>query len=166
MQDSGGRRMSPSIIIDISSIKFCDTALLKRLSKYELIADFINEKMQQIQDFQLEKVEAVDFPLDGPQITNIELFMKYIELYLNNRKDIHQRRLPYLLRVLEPSSKGMGIQIFAFTKTVVWPEFEAIQTEILIHLLAALPSFGLRVYQEASGIWINQPRSGQAANPD
>lgn len=166
MQDSGGRRMSPSIIIDISSIKFCDTALLKSLSKYELIADFINEKMQLIQDFQLEKDEAVDFPLDGPQITNIELFMKYIELYLNNRKDIHLRRLPYLLRVLEPSSKGMGIQIFAFTKTVVWPEFEAIQTEILIHLLAALPSFGLRVYQEASGNWINQTRSGQIANPD
>jgi miniconductance mechanosensitive channel len=60
----------------------------------------------------------------------------------------------------------MGIQIFAFTKTVVWPEFEAIQTEILIHLLAALPSFGLRVYQEASGTWINQTRSGQIANPD
>jgi len=152
MQDSGGRRMSPSIIVDINSIKFCDIALLKTFSKYDLIADFINEKIQHIQEFQLENVAGVDFPLDGPQITNIELFMKYIELYLNNHKDIHQRRLPYLLRVLEPSSKGVSIQIFAFTKTVVWPEFEAIQTEILIHLLAAVPYFDLKIYQEASGI--------------
>ena len=82
MQDSGGRRMSPSIIIDISSIKFCDTAILKRLSKYELIADFINEKMQLIKNFKLEKVEDVDFPLDGPQITNIELFIKYSGLMI------------------------------------------------------------------------------------
>lgn len=151
MQDSGGRRMSPSIVVDINSIKFCDTALLQSLAKYDLIADFINEKIQHIQDFQDENVEAVDFPLDGPYITNIELFMKYIELYLTNRKDIHQRRLPYILRVLEPGSKGMPIQIYAFTKTVVWEEFETIQTDILIHLLAAVPYFDLRVYQDVSG---------------
>jgi miniconductance mechanosensitive channel len=166
MWESGGRRMSPSIIIDINSIKFCDIPLLEDLSKYDMLSEYINEKITQIQDFRTEVPEAVDFPLDGPQITNIELFMKYIELYLNNRKDIHQRRLPYVLRAQEPTSRGMPIQIFVFTKTVVWPEFEAIQTEILIHLLAALPSFGLRVYQEASGTWINQTGSGQIANPD
>lgn len=152
MQDSGGRRMSPSVILDISSIKFCSLTLLEDLSKYDIIADFINEKTQEIKDFQLEHAEAIDFPLDGPQITNVELFMKYIELYLNSRKDIHTRRLPYILRVLEPSSKGLPIQIYAFTKTVDWAEFEAIQTDILIHLLAALPYFDLRIYQEASGI--------------
>ena len=78
--------------------------------------------------------------------------MKYIELYLNNRNDIHQRRLPYVLRALEPTSTGMPIQIYAFTKTVVWPEFEAIQTNILLHLLAAVPYFDLKIYQEASGM--------------
>jgi miniconductance mechanosensitive channel len=78
--------------------------------------------------------------------------MKYIELYLNTRKDIHTRRLPYVLRALEPSSKGLPIQIYVFTKTVEWAEFEAIQTDILIHLLAALPYFDLRIYQEVSGI--------------
>lgn len=132
--------------------KFCDIAFLEGLVKYDLIADSINEKIQQIQEFQLENVEAVDFPLDGPQITNVELLLKYIELYLNGRNDIHQRRLPYILRVLDPSSKGLPIQIYAFTKTVVWAEFEAIQTDILLHLLAALPFFSLRIYQEASGI--------------
>ena len=152
MQESGGRRMSPSIVVDITTIKFCDIALLESLAKYDLLADFINEKIQHIQDFQHENAKAVDFPLDGPYITNIELFMKYIELYLNSRKDIHQRRLPYILRVLEPSSKGMPLEIYAFTKTVVWPEFEAIRTEILIHLLAAVPYFELKVFQEASGM--------------
>lgn len=152
MEDSGGRRMSPSIIVDISSVKFCDKVLLASLAKYDLIADFIEEKIQQIQEFQLEQGGAVDFPLDGPQITNVELFMTYIERYLNSRNDIHQRRLPYVLRVLEPSSKGLPIQVYAFTKTVVWADFEAIQTEILLHLLASLPFFDLRIYQEASGI--------------
>ena len=152
MSESGGRRMTPSIILDISSIKFCNLELLEELSKYDIIADFINEKAQEIKDYRLEYAESIDFPLDGPQITNVALYMKYIELYLNSRKDIHTRRLPYVIRALEPSSKGLPIQIHAFTKTVVWPEFEAIQTDILIHLLAALPYFELRSYQEVSGI--------------
>ncbi len=151
MQESGGRRLKKSIILDMSTVKFCDNALFESLGKYDLVAGYIDEKIRQINDFQSQQDESVDFPLDGPYITNVELFMEYIRAYLRSRKDIHQKRLPFVIRMLEPSSRGLPIEIFVFTKTTVWPEFEAIQGDIMIHLLAATPYFDLRIYQEAYG---------------
>jgi miniconductance mechanosensitive channel len=151
MQESGGRRLKKSIILDMSTVKFCDNALFESLGKYDLVAGYIDEKIRKINDFQSQQDESVDFPLDGPYITNVELFMEYIRSYLRSRKDIHQKRLPFVIRMLEPSSRGLPIEIFVFTKTTVWPEFEAIQGDIMIHLLAATPYFDLRIYQEAYG---------------
>lgn len=151
MQESGGRRLKKSIILDMSTVKFCDNALFESLGKYDLVAGYIDEKIRQINDFQSQQDESVDFPLDGPYITNVELFMEYIRAYLRSRKDIHQKRLPFVIRMLEPSSRGLPIEIFVFTKTTVWVDFEAIQGDIMIHLLAATPYFDLRIYQEASG---------------
>jgi miniconductance mechanosensitive channel len=152
MQESGGRRMKKSIILDMSTVKFCDQALFESLGKYDLIADYIDETIRSIDEFQSLQEESVDFPLDGPYITNVELYMEYIRAYLRTRKDLHQKRLPFVIRLLEPSSRGLPIEIFVFTKTTVWQEFEAVQGDIMIHLLAATPYFDLRIYQEASGI--------------
>jgi miniconductance mechanosensitive channel len=151
MQESGGRRIKKSIILDMGTVKFCDRELFESLRKYDLITEYIDEKVQQIDEFKSQHDDGVDFPLDGPYITNVELFMKYIRAYLRSRKEIHQKRLPFVIRMLEPSSRGLPIEIFVFTKTTVWAEFEAIQGDIMIHLLAATPYFDLRIYQEASG---------------
>jgi miniconductance mechanosensitive channel len=152
MQESGGRRIKKSIILDMSTVKFCDNELFESLGKYDLITGYIDEKIRQINDFQSQHDESVDFPLDGPYITNVELFMEYIRAYLRSRKELHQKRLPFVIRMLEPSSRGLPIEIFVFTRTTDWVEFEAIQGNIMIHLLAATPYFDLRIYQEASGM--------------
>ena len=152
MEESGGRRIKKSIILDLSTVKFCDQALFESLGKYDLIAEYIDEKIRDINDFQSSKDESVDFPLDGPYITNVELYMEYIRAYLRTRKDLHQKRLPFIIRMLESSSRGLPIEVFVFTKTTVWAEYEAVQGDIMIHLLAATPYFNLRIYQEASGM--------------
>jgi len=152
MQESGGRRIKKAIILDMSTVKFCDQQLFESLGKYDLIADYINETIRSIDEFQSQQEESVDFPLDGPYITNVESYMEYIRAYLRTRKDLHQKRLPFVIRMMEPSSRGLPIEIFVFTKTTVWVEFEAVQGDIMIHLLAATPYFDLRIYQEASGI--------------
>jgi miniconductance mechanosensitive channel len=152
MEESGGRRIKKSIILDLSTVKFCDQALFESLGKYDLIADYINDKIRDIEEFQSQQEESVDFPLDGPYITNVELYMEYIRAYLRTRKDLHQKRLPFIIRMLESSSRGLPIEVFVFTKTTVWAEYEAVQGDIMIHLLAATPYFNLRIYQEASGM--------------
>lgn len=150
MEESGGRRIKKSIILDLNTVKFCDQALFESLGKYDLIAEYIDGKIRDINDFQSSKDESVDFPLDGPYITNVELYMEYIRAYLRTRKDLHQKRLPFIIRMLESSSRGLPIEVFVFTKTTVWAEYEAVQGDIMIHLLAATPYFNLRIYQEAS----------------
>lgn len=152
MEESGGRRIKKSIILDVSTVKFCDQALFESLGKYDLIAEYIDEKIRDIDEFQSSKDESVDFPLDGPYITNVELYMEYIRAYLRTRKDLHQKRLPFVIRMLESSSRGLPIEIFVFTKTTAWAEYEGVQGDIMIHLLAATPYFDLRIYQEASGM--------------
>jgi len=148
ISESGGRRLKVSITVDMDSIKFCDMALLGKLAKYDLISDIVNEQIKQIQDHQLADVRPADFPLDGPQITNVQLYMKYAEAYLRTTKDIRQRRFPFLVRALQPGSEGLPIEIYVFTKNVDWAKFETIQSEVMIHLIAAAPYFGLLVYQQ------------------
>jgi len=116
-------------------------------SKYDLITDTVNEEIEKIKVHNLDAVEAPDFPLDTPLITNIQLYMRYITLFLGNRKDLHTRRLAPVVQTSDPGSEGIPIDIFAFTKATDWVEYAAIQDEIILHLIAAAPYFELKLYQ-------------------
>ena len=152
MRDSGGRRIQRPIRIDMTSMKICDDAMLLELSKIDLIHDHLDKRTKEIKSYQVEHADHYDSPLDGPQITNTELFRVYIDLYLRSREDIHHAGLPFLIRSLEPTPTGLPIEIYVFTKTTKWEEYESIQSEIFDHLLAAARHFGLRVFQEPTGM--------------
>ena len=152
MQESGGRRIQRSILIDMTSMRFCDDNMLTEISKIDLIQNYLNKKIDQIKSYRERFQDHYDSPLDGPQITNTELFRVYIETYLRSRKDIHQKGLPFLVRSLESTPTGLPIEIYIFTKTTIWEEYEAIQSEIFDHLLAAALHFRLRVFQEPTGM--------------
>ena len=134
------------------TIKFCDPDLLNRLSKIDLIHDFLVEKIAAIESYKQQNLANYDSPLDGPQLTNIEIFRTYIAAYLRNRPDIHQDGKPFLVRVLSPNPTGLPIELYIFARTTKWEEYEAIQAEIFDHLLAAAPNFDLRVFQEPTGM--------------
>lgn len=152
MKESGGRRIQRSLSVDMVSIKFCDPDLLDRLSKIDLVHDFLEEKIEAIESYKKDHIAHYNSPLDGPQITNIEVFRTYITSYLRNRSDIHQKGLPFLVRVLSPNPTGLPIELYIFAKTTQWEVYEAIQAEIFDHLLAAAPNFDLRVFQEPTGL--------------
>jgi miniconductance mechanosensitive channel len=108
--------------------------------------------------------EPFDFPLDGPQITNLELFMAYLAAYLKRRKDLHQRRLAPVLQISEPGSDGIAVEIYAFTKATGWVEHKTTRDEITIHLLAAAPYFDLRMFQESTDVeFLVMKREGKLA---
>lgn len=152
MRESGGRRIQRSFNVDLVSIKFCDAALLDRLTKIDLIHEYLTQKIFHQDAYRKEHADHYDSPLDGPQMTNIEVFRTYITAYLNNRTDIHHDNLPFLVRALSPNPTGLPIEIYIFTKTTEWTEYEGIQAEIFDHIMAAAQSFDLRVFQEPTGL--------------
>jgi miniconductance mechanosensitive channel len=152
MQESGGRRIKRSILIDMNSIVFCDQDAISEFRKIDLIQDYLTERLRVIDQFRTDNAELIDSPLDGPQITNVEIYRSYIEAYLKNRDDIHQKGLTFLIRALAPARDGLPIEVYAFSKTTDWVKYEGIQGEIFDHLLAAAPVFGLQVFQEPTGL--------------
>jgi miniconductance mechanosensitive channel len=152
MQESGGRRIKRSILVDMTSIKFCDENMLQDLSRIDLIQEYLEDRLQAIEDFCRDHPTKYDSPLDGPQITNIEVFRAYITAYLKNRPDIHRDGQPFLVRTLAPNPTGLPIELYIFTRTIQWEEYETIQSEIFDHLLAAAGHFELRVFQEPTGM--------------
>jgi len=147
MIESNARRMKQSISLNLNSVKFCNTTLLESLARYDLIHDFVVENIEAIKDYKAERRAEVDFPLDGPQITNLQLFIYYAEAYLKSRKDVRTKRYPFVLRTMEPGPKGLPFEIYIFLKASSWEQYEVIQTEITNHLIAALPYFELKAFQ-------------------
>lgn len=152
MKESGGRRIQRSLTVDMVSIKFCDREMLECLQKIDLLSDFLAEKTARQEAYQREHADHFDSPLDGPQITNIEVFRAYITAYLKTRPDIFTSGMPFLVRVLAPSPTGLPVELYVFAKTTQWEVYETIQAEIFDHLLAAANYFDLRVFQQPTGL--------------
>jgi len=152
MQESGGRRIKRSIQLDQTTIRFCTPQMIERYCKIDLIADFIAQRKNEIAVYKNAHGKS-DSPLDGPQLTNAEVFRVYVECYLKNHPGIHTRNknMDFLIRELEPSPTGLPVEVYVFTKTTKWDEYEHIQAQIFDHLLAAAEFFDLRVFQEPAG---------------
>ncbi|MGD8552023.1 MAG: mechanosensitive ion channel family protein, partial [Anaerolineales bacterium] len=152
MQESGGRRIKRSIYLDLGSIRFCDEDMLARFRKVDILQNYLDHKLNEIQSENQGKGIEMDSPLDGRQLTNLGTFRAYIEEYLHNHPHIHQQGMTFLVRQLAPGPKGVPLEIYVFTKTTEWVAYEKIQADIFDHLLASVPLFDLRVFQEPTGM--------------
>ncbi len=81
-------------------------------------------------------------------LTNIGTFRAYIESYLKQNENLDTENMTFLVRQLSPTNQGVPIQIYTFTKTTDWVEYENIQSDIFDHLIAVLHKFDLRAYQD------------------
>lgn len=150
MTESGGRRISRSIFIDMNSIKFCDEEMIAKYNTIQVLKKYLEEKQKEVDNWNKQNNIDGTIPVNGRRITNIGTFRAYLENYLKNRKDINQN-LTFLIRQLAPTEHGLPIQIYVFTNTTEWGKYEAIQSDIFDHILAVIPYFGLKVYQTPSG---------------
>jgi miniconductance mechanosensitive channel len=150
MEESGGRRIKRAISVDLNSIRFCDRAELERFSSIDPVREYLEARLS-ASDQRGSALKDAGRASTTPQVTNMEVFQAYVANYLRGRPDLHQDGMTLLVRQLDPGSTGLPLEFYAFTKTVKWEEFEAIQAEITDHLLGALPQFHLRVFQEPTG---------------
>jgi miniconductance mechanosensitive channel len=152
MQEAGGRRIKRSIHVDVTSVRFCDEDMISRLRKIDLIKNYVEAELAALEQWNREHHANPCSPVNGRQITNLSAFREYVSAYLRSRADLHQDKMTLLVRQLEPGPSGLPIEVYAFTTTVDWIEYEEIQAEIFGHLVAAVPEFGLRLFQEPAGI--------------
>ncbi len=153
MEQSKGRRIARAINIDIKSIKFCDDEMLNKFKRIKLIRDYINQKQEEIEQFNKEQGITDEDTVSRRRLTNIGIFRQYIEIYLEKNPKIQPNKPPFIIMVrhLQPTDKGLPIQIYAFSKEQKWAIYEKVQADIFDHILAVIPEFQLRVFQNPSG---------------
>jgi len=151
MKEAGGRRIKRSVLLDQQSIHFLSPEENKKLHRFNLLDQYLVDKQADI-DMWNEKLEAWGKePVNTRRITNIGCFRAYVTNYLKHHPSIRQD-LTLMSRQLDPTADGLPLEIYCFTNTIQWAEYEGIASDIFDHLLAILPEFGLRVFQHPSGI--------------
>lgn len=150
MQESGGRRIMRSLHINVQSIKFVSPEDRERFKKYYLLADYITQRQQEIEHFNADHNIDTSELINGRRMTNIGVYRQYILAYLKNHKRIRQD-MTLLVRQLPIQDRGIPIEIYCFTNTTVWTEYENIQADIFDHLVAASAFFDLELFQQPSG---------------
>ena len=156
MQECGGRRIKRSIFIDIDSIKFCDEKMLEKFQKIELLKNYLEQKIAEIQKDNKNKNVDMSSMVNARRLTNIGTFRAYIEAYLRDHKKI-SHDLTFLVRQLAPGPTGLPIEMYVFTNDVRWVNYEDIQADIFDHLLAVIKEFDLRTYQYPGAPWYGGP---------
>ncbi len=150
MQESGGRRIKRSLYLDQTSIQFLDEETCRRLQRFSLLSPYLHDKQEELEVWNAKLADQRNEIVNTRRITNIGTFRVYVERYLRNHPGIHQD-MTFIVRQLAPTSAGLPLEIYCFTNTVSWVPHESIQSDIFDHLLAILPEFGLRVFQNPSG---------------
>jgi len=149
MQEAGGRRIKRALYLDQHSVGFVDAPMLAELEQFAVLGDYLREKQAELQQYnaglQAKGVAAVN----ARRVTNLGTFRAYVERYLKHHPGIHTE-MTLLVRQLQPTTEGLPLEIYCFTRSTAWGEYEGVQSDVFDHLLAILPAFGLRVFQASS----------------
>jgi len=150
MDESGGRRIKRAVIIDVTSIKFCDAEMLERFKKIDFISEYVARKIEEVSAHNRELEVDESLLINGRHLTNVGTFRAYLQHYLRSHPRVHQD-MTFLVRQLAPTEHGLPIEIYVFSNDQAWVSYEAIQADIFDHVLAVLPLFDLRPFQVPTG---------------
>jgi miniconductance mechanosensitive channel len=151
MTASGGRRIKRSVFVDMASIRFLTDDELDRLENFAVLGDYIRRKREEISEYNRTYGDDANLVVNSRRLTNIGTFRAYLKRYFQNHSKVRQD-MTMLVRQLAPTSEGLPIEIYVFTNTTAWGEYEDIQSDIFDHVLSIVSEFGLRVFQTPSGM--------------
>ncbi len=146
MQKSEGRRIKRHLLIKSSSVLFIDNEKLEDLKKIQILTQYIEEKKKEIDAFNLQNDRDKALSLNGRNLTNLGLFRKYIVKYLENQPGLN-KKMHLVCRQLQPTSEGIPLEIYAFSKDKKWENYEYLIADIFDHIMAAVPYFGLEIFE-------------------
>lgn len=150
MFESGARRIKRTLRIDASTVRFLDDDEVRALMRFRLLHDYLEVKQQEVEQTNRVLLGENTDPVNRRRLTNLGTFRAYGIAFLRAHPDIHQDLL-LNLRMMEPDSQGIPIEVYCFSNRTGWTDYERIQGDIFDHLFAILPELGLRLYQAPSG---------------
>jgi miniconductance mechanosensitive channel len=150
MSESGGRRIRRALLLDQGAVHFLEPEERERLRRFAVIDDYLARKREELDAWNATLIAAGRDPVNTRRVTNLGTFRAYVEAWLRAHPRIRQD-MTLLVRQLAPGPCGLPLEIYCFTATTAWGEYEAIQADVFDHLLAILPEFGLRVWQQPGG---------------
>ncbi|MFA6870843.1 MAG: mechanosensitive ion channel domain-containing protein [Bacteroidaceae bacterium] len=150
MLKSGNRRIKRAIYMDMTSIRFCTTNDLEEFKKIDLIRDYIEQTEKEIGNHNKQNNIDASVWANGRRQTNVGVFRAYLKNYLLHQPTINATNL-CMVRQLQPTEKGLPVEVYAFANTTNWEEYEQIQSDLFDHILATIPQFGLRLFQTPTG---------------
>ncbi|NPA95072.1 MAG: mechanosensitive ion channel [Thermodesulfobacteria bacterium] len=150
MKMAGARRIKRSILIDQTSVRFCDKEMIERFKKIQIIRDYIEEKEKELEIYNRQHNIDENVVVNGRRMTNLGVFRAYLTRYLKNNPKL-RKDMTLMVRQLAPTHQGLPLEIYAFSGDINWTNYESIQSDIFDHVIACVPQFDLRIYQRPTG---------------
>ena len=150
MQESGGRRIMRAILLDQTAIRFLTPEEREGLKRFALLDVYLGQKDKELEAWNESLVKSGRDPVNTRRLTNVGTFRAYVQAYLKVHPGIAKEKT-LMVRQRDPTPEGLPLEIYAFANTVVWEDYEAIQSDIFDHVLSILPEFDLRLFQDPTG---------------
>ncbi len=150
MQESGGRRIKRAVLIKQSSIKFLTDEKIEEYKKIQLVKTYIEHRQREILKYNEKTSADKSVLINGRNQTNFGIFRKYVNGYLHENSAVN-KELSLMVRQLEPTSKGIPLEIYCFISDKRWENFEAVMADIFDHVIASVPYFDLEIFEEPTG---------------
>lgn len=150
MSEAGGRRIKRALLIDAGSVHFIGADVIERMSESRVLRDYLSSKTSEVSSWNNQLGDAARFPLNQRRLTNLGTLRAYALSFLRSHPGIRQD-MTLIVRQLDANGEGIPLELYCFTKTTAWSEYEGIVSDIFDHLIAILPEFGLRLYQKPAG---------------
>ncbi len=146
MQESEGRRVKRSVLIDMNTIRFCTPEMLEQFKKIAYLKEYIHSTEEQIVLYNQENGYDNSMLVNGRRQTNIGVFRAYLGEYLRRHPEVNHN-MTAMVRQLQPTEKGIPVELYFFISNKNWVDYENIQSDIFDHVMAIVPQFGLRIFQ-------------------
>ena len=146
MEDSGGRRIKRAINIQLDSIHYLSKNEVEDLMKISSITAYLRSRQADIETYNTNNKIDKELLLNGRNLTNIGVFRKYVQTYIENHSGINKKMM-IMVRQLAPSTQGIPIEIYAFSSDKRWENYEYIMADIFDHITAAVPYFNLEIFE-------------------
>lgn len=146
MEGSGGRRIKRAVIVRQGSIKYIDKEKVQELKKIELIKDYLEKREIDIDTYNQANNVDKKLLINGRNLTNIGVFRKFVETYIEQHSAINKEMM-IMTRQLAPTTQGIPIEIYAFSKDKRWQNYEYIMADLFDYIIASTPYFDLEVFE-------------------
>ena len=159
MTESGGRRIKRNVNIDMTSVRFLTSQEQLQLKQARLLAPYLSRKEQELSSYNQQLSDAISCPINGRHLTNLGTLRAYLDAYLRAHAGI-RKDMTLMVRQLAPTTDGLPLEIYCFTATTAWAEYEGIQADIFDHIFAIIEQFHLRLHQSPTGYDMHSWKNG------